>query len=379
MAKGFIFLFGEIFQDNFEGAQDWGIVGSTLVSNKLLEFSENPEITEVEVHINSPGGSLFEGMLIYDLLRASALDVTTVAMGQVGSAATLPFLAPDDPKDRFRMENASFMIHKPETFAHGNSDDMEQTKEMLEDLNERITNIYMDASGHDEDQITEWLEGEGTTWIGDAMEDAGWSGAVMEEIFAFGSNLILNKTNKKVMTKTTKKLSIVDRLQAASNSLMQASVSALELANEAGQTMSFQTENDTPEIGNVVTIDGVKPEDKDYVMANGLSITVQEGKVTAVSDPAQTGNDVAMTEVIEKLTTTVTDLSAEVKALTTNQEAFTTEWETVTNHLGNQFQLNTTKVKKDADGNVIVPQTPEERDAVMLERRNKKLGIKPTA
>jgi len=379
MAKEFIFLFGEIFRDDFEGANDWGMIGTTHVSNRLKEFSDNPEITEVEVHINSPGGDLFEGLAIYDLLRASKFKITTVAVGQVASAATLPFLAPDDPEDRFRMENATFMIHKPSMGAWGDSEDMEAAQKRLEDLNERITDIYMDATGQDEKQITEWLEGEGTNFDGEEMAEAGWSGAVMEEIFALGSNIILNKTNKKVMTKTIKKLTIVERLQAASNSLMQASVSALELANEAGQTMSFQTENDTPEVGNVVTIDGVKPEDSDYVMANGLSITVEDGKVTAVSDPAQQGNDAAITDMIEKLTTNVNTLTAEVKTLTTNQEAFTTEWENVTNHLGTKFQLDTTKVKKDADGNVIVPQTAEERKAVMLERRQKKLGIKPTA
>jgi ClpP class serine protease len=119
------------------------------------------------LHINSPGGLVFDGITIHNLLKQHPANVTTYIDGLAASIASVIALS----GDRVVMaENALFMIHKASGMVFGNSDDMRDFAEKLDKVNGSIATTYMTKTGKDENEINEMMKAE--TWLTakDALE-----------------------------------------------------------------------------------------------------------------------------------------------------------------------------------------------------------------
>lgn len=95
---------------------------------------------DVDIFINSPGGSVFAGMTIYNVLKRLKGFKTVYVDGLAGSIASIIAMAGDKiviPK------NAFLMIHKPLCSCYGNADDMMKTVEILNKVQEGLLNVYM--------------------------------------------------------------------------------------------------------------------------------------------------------------------------------------------------------------------------------------------
>jgi ATP-dependent Clp protease protease subunit len=116
-------------------------MANLIVAQLLFLESENPE-KDINLYINSPGGSVTAGMAIYDTMQFIKPDVSTIVMGQACSMGSL--LAQAGAKDkRFILPNARHMIHQPSGGARGQATDMEiQVKEILA-LKKSLTEIYV--------------------------------------------------------------------------------------------------------------------------------------------------------------------------------------------------------------------------------------------
>lgn len=133
------------------------------VAAKLREFGGEP----VEVLINSPGGDMFEGLAIYNLLRDYSGEVTTKALGMAASAASVVFEA----GDRREIGASAFvMIHNAWTLAAGNRHDFRAMADYLEPFDAAMAEIYAAATGKTTAEIVKMLDAE--TWINgpDAIE-----------------------------------------------------------------------------------------------------------------------------------------------------------------------------------------------------------------
>ena len=117
-------------------------MANLVVAQMLFLESENPE-KDIQLYINSPGGSVTAGMAIYDTIQFIKCDVSTIVMGQACSMGSL--LAQAGAKDkRFILPNARHMIHQPSGGAQGKATDMLITVTEILEMKRVLTQIYVD-------------------------------------------------------------------------------------------------------------------------------------------------------------------------------------------------------------------------------------------
>lgn len=121
----------------------WGVSASDFV-NELKGL----DVDDMTVHINSPGGDVYDGLAIYQALRAHRASVTVVVDGLAASAAS--FIAMGANK-LIMAPKATMMIHDGFTMAVGNAADMRKTADLLDKASDNIASIYADKSGQPAD------------------------------------------------------------------------------------------------------------------------------------------------------------------------------------------------------------------------------------
>jgi ATP-dependent Clp protease protease subunit len=144
-----ITMFGTIGEDYWSGG---GITARTVTA-QLRAIGDQP----VEVQINSPGGDMFEGIAIYNVLREHAQTVTVKIMGMAASAASVIAMA----GDTVEIGAASFlMIHNCWVVAVGNRHDMEETATYLAPFDQAMADVYAHRSGKTAAQCAKWMDSE---------------------------------------------------------------------------------------------------------------------------------------------------------------------------------------------------------------------------
>lgn len=159
-ADNVITVFDVIGEDFWTG----GGVTASRVAGALRKIGNR----DVEVHINSPGGDMFEGIAIYNLLREHPARVTVKVMGLAASAASIIAMAGDE----VRIGLASFlMIHNCWVLAVGNRHDMRELADYLEPFDSAMADVYASRTGLPKDRIAAMMDAE--TFIGgsQAVED----------------------------------------------------------------------------------------------------------------------------------------------------------------------------------------------------------------
>lgn len=121
----------------------------------------------VEVHINSPGGDVFEGFAIYNLLREHPYDVKVKVLGMAASAASVIAMA----GDTVEVAAAGFvMIHNCWVLAVGNRHDMKETADFLAPFDAALRQVYVARTGLPEDKIGTMMDNETYIAGADAVE-----------------------------------------------------------------------------------------------------------------------------------------------------------------------------------------------------------------
>lgn len=114
-------------------------VASLICAQLLFLESQDPE-KEINLYINSPGGSVTAGLAIYDTMRFISSPVSTVCMGRAASMGAF-LLAAGDPGMRFALPNSQIMIHQPSGGFQGQATDIEiHAREVLR-LKERLNRM----------------------------------------------------------------------------------------------------------------------------------------------------------------------------------------------------------------------------------------------
>jgi ATP-dependent Clp protease, protease subunit len=106
-------IYSRLLRDNiiFIGTPIDDNVANLVTAQLLFLAAEDPE-KDVQLYINSPGGSVTAGMAIYDTMQFIRPDVTTICIGQAASAAAL-LLAAGAPSKRYALPNSRVLIHQP--------------------------------------------------------------------------------------------------------------------------------------------------------------------------------------------------------------------------------------------------------------------------
>lgn len=152
--------------------------GGGITSKKFQEELAAITAKQIDLHINSPGGAVFDGVAIYNLLKQHSAKVTTYIDGLAASIASVIALA----GDRVIMaENALFMIHNPSGLVMGTADDMRKTADVLDKVRSTMSGVYSGKTGKPENEINGLLDAESWFTAAEAMA-AGFVDEVAEEM-----------------------------------------------------------------------------------------------------------------------------------------------------------------------------------------------------
>ena len=107
-------IYSRLLRDNiiFIGTPIDDNIANLVIAQMLFLAQEDPE-KDIQLYINSPGGSITAGMAIYDTMQYVKNDVTTICIGQAASMAAL-LLAAGEPKKRLALPNSRILIHQPQ-------------------------------------------------------------------------------------------------------------------------------------------------------------------------------------------------------------------------------------------------------------------------
>lgn len=156
-------------------------------------------IDGIEIEINTPGGSVFEGQRIYNALRemsARGVEITATVNGLAASMGSVILMA----GDKRRMTAGSrVMIHEASTIAAGDARALKQQADLLESISAEIAGIYAERTGIDEDEIRKMMIDE--TWM---TADEAKANGFVDVILKDGKEVMQFDTEPKSMSLLSK-------------------------------------------------------------------------------------------------------------------------------------------------------------------------------
>lgn len=119
---------------------------ANVIQAQLLYLDNNDPGKDVNLYINSPGGSVYAGLGIYDTMQYINSDVATICTGMAASMAAVLLVAGEKGK-RFALKHSRVMIHQPMGGAQGQASDIEITAREILKLKHELYSIIADHSG----------------------------------------------------------------------------------------------------------------------------------------------------------------------------------------------------------------------------------------
>lgn len=153
------------------------------------------EVDEIDVHINSTGGAVAEGLAIYNVLKNSNMKVTTYCDGFACSAASVVFMAGDE---RIMNEASLLMIHNAWTYTQGNADAFRKQAEDLDKITQASVKAYMRNVNISEEELKTMMDNE--TWVSaDEAKKMGFATKVLEEKTEEASQSAMQQIKEKIL------------------------------------------------------------------------------------------------------------------------------------------------------------------------------------
>ena len=126
-------------------------MANLIVAQLLFLESDNPD-KDIALYINSPGGSVYAGMAVYDTMQFVKPDVSTLCTGFAASMGSF-LLAAGAPGKRYALPNARIMIHQPLGGARGQATDVEIQAREVRHAKDVIIKILVDSTGKGRSEI----------------------------------------------------------------------------------------------------------------------------------------------------------------------------------------------------------------------------------
>ncbi len=146
-------IYSRLLKDRivFLGGPITDAVANTIIAQLLFLESENPE-KDIQLYINSPGGSVSAGLAIYDTMQYLKCDVSTICVGMAASMGAFLMAAGQKGK-RFALPNAEFMIHQVMGGVEGQATEIEISAKHILNLKSRINKILAEHTGQSYSKI----------------------------------------------------------------------------------------------------------------------------------------------------------------------------------------------------------------------------------
>lgn len=127
-------------------------VTASLVVAQLLFLESEDSNKDINLYINSPGGSVSAGMAIYDTMKYIKCDVSTICVGVAASMGAF-LLAGGAKEKRYALPNSEIMIHQPLGGTHGQATDMEIDVRHILSIKENLIKILADNTSRSYDEV----------------------------------------------------------------------------------------------------------------------------------------------------------------------------------------------------------------------------------
>ena len=156
-------VFSRLMMDRiiFLGTQIDDYTANTLQA-QLLYLDQADQGKDINIYINSPGGSVYAGLGIYDTMQFIKSDVATICTGMAASMAAVLLVAGQEGK-RFALPHSRVMIHQPMGGAQGQASDIEITAREIQKLKQELYTIIADHSHQPYDKV--WADSDRDYWI----------------------------------------------------------------------------------------------------------------------------------------------------------------------------------------------------------------------
>ena len=144
------------------------VTANLVVAQLLFLEAEDPD-KDIMLYINSPGGSITDGMAIFDTMNYIKCDVSTICMGMAASMGAF-LLAGGAKGKRFALPNAEIMIHQPLGGAKGQATDIQITAEHIIRIKKRMNTMMAEFTGQDYETICNDTERDNYMTAEEALE-----------------------------------------------------------------------------------------------------------------------------------------------------------------------------------------------------------------
>lgn len=158
----------------------WGVSAASFAQD-LKDCGNN--LKQINLHIHSPGGDVFDGIAIYNLLKNHPANVTVYIDGLAASMASVIAMAGNEI---IMPENAMMMIHKPWGIQGGDAEDMRKYADLLDRVENTLIPAYASKTGKTPEELAEMLSAE--TWLnGKECVEQGFADKLAEPLVAMAS------------------------------------------------------------------------------------------------------------------------------------------------------------------------------------------------
>ena len=163
-------IFSRLLNDRiiFLGEEVNDTSASIVVAQLLYLEAQDPD-KDIQMYINSPGGSVTAGMAIYDTMQYIKCDVSTICIGMAASMGAF-LLSSGTKGKRFALPNAEIMIHQPSAGTQGQITDMAIHLKRLQTIKERMNQIMAANTGRSIEEVTAACERDNFMSAEEALE-----------------------------------------------------------------------------------------------------------------------------------------------------------------------------------------------------------------
>lgn len=293
-------IYGVIAGNEESAMLSWCGIEHVSLSEVSRFIAELPEEDEnIDILIDSRGGSVIDGWAIYDALRQSGRKITATVEGVCASMASVVLMAA--PKEaRFSAPHATFCIHEPRFPAY--SIDKDATANMLSQLSEelrietqRFIDLYVERTGTDADTIARIMS-----------EDREMNA---EEALSLGIVGVINTPNTALSNQFNNNMSkknAIARLLERASALLSGAVAELRLTTTGGAELVVETDADDPRVGDPASPDG------EHTLEDGRVVVVTDGVITEIRERTE---ETITEEEVQAMADTIESLTAEVERL----------------------------------------------------------------
>lgn len=212
----------------------WGVSAASFAQD-LKSCGNN--LKQINLHIHSPGGDVFDGIAIYNLLKNHPANVTVYIDGLAASMASVIAMAGNEV---IMPENAMMMIHKPWGIQGGDAEDMRKYADLLDKVENTLIPAYANKTGKTPEELAEMLSAE--TWLnGKECVEQGFADKLAEPLVAMASIKSRKLEDFENMPKAMKDMLFKPQGNAGSNQATQAT--PIEQSAPVNQTQTVTVDN----------------------------------------------------------------------------------------------------------------------------------------